>query len=87
MVHALSDLAPAKYGPFFNGSPTLFARKTMLLLVRDLFQHVLKFVTSAALKCANLIIVRVWIMIYGGRLHVYGIVLCKYFKTSFYIYF
>jgi hypothetical protein len=69
-LHALSNLAPAKYGPFFNGRPTLFAGKTMLLLVRHFLQHLLKLVTSAALKCANLIIVRVWTMIYGGRLHV-----------------
>jgi len=55
----------------------------MLLLICHFLQHVLKFMTSAALKCANLIIVRVWII----GLHGLCYVLCKYFKPSFYIYF
>jgi hypothetical protein len=46
-------LAPAVSGTFFNGSPTLFARKPMLLLVCYLLQHMLKLLTPVALKFAN----------------------------------
>jgi hypothetical protein len=56
-------LAPAKHGPVFNGGPTLFARKPVLLLIRHLLQHELELLAPAALKTANLIIMGVWIMI------------------------
>ena len=51
-----SNLAPTGSGPFFNGSPTLFARKPVVLLVCHFLQHGLEFMTSAAFKCANLIV-------------------------------
>ena len=76
--HVSSNLTPAVPGPFFNGSPTLFARKPMVLLIRHLLQHGLDFLTLVALEFANLIV-------FNG-LHV-CFVLCKYFKPSFYIYF
>jgi hypothetical protein len=50
-------LAPAVSGPFINGDPTLFARKPVLLLIRHLLQHQLRFVAPAALEFAGLIIV------------------------------
>ena len=70
MVHGSSNLTRAKPGPFFNGRPTLFARKTVLLLVRNLFQNVLKLITSVALERANLIIIREWIMGLHGLCYV-----------------
>jgi len=78
--HVSSNLTPAVPGPFFNGSPTLFARKPMVLLIRHLLQHGLDFLTLVALEFANLIV-------FNG-LHVwFWFMLCKYLKPSFYIYF
>jgi hypothetical protein len=51
-----SNLTPAVPGPFFNGSPTLFARKPMVLLVCHFLQHGLEFLTLVALKSTNLIV-------------------------------
>jgi len=73
----LSDLAPAVSGTFFNGGPTLFTRKPMLLLVCHLLQHGLGLLTLGALKFANPVIV------FWHRNMC--IMLCKYFKPSFYI--
>ena len=76
MLQFSSNLAPTVSGPFFNGSPTLFARKPMVLLIRHLLQHGLDFLTLVALEFANLIV-------FNG-LHVW-FMLCQYFKPSFYI--
>ena len=78
MLQFSSNLAPTVSGPFFNGSPTLFARKPVVLLVCHFLQHVFGLAAFAALEFANLIV-------FNG-LHV-CFVLCKYFKPSFYIYF
>jgi hypothetical protein len=40
---------------FFNGGPTLFARKPVLLLVCHLLQHKLRFVAPVALEFANFV--------------------------------
>jgi hypothetical protein len=56
-THKLKYITSAVSGTFFNGGPTLFARKPMVLLVRHLLQCVLKLLTLAALKFANLIVV------------------------------
>ena len=78
MLQFSSNLAPTVSGPFFNGSPTLFARKPMVLLVCHFLQHGLDFLTLVALEFANLIV-------FNG-LHVW-FMLCQYFKPWFYIYF
>ena len=80
MLQFSSNLAPTVSGPFFNGSPTLFARKPVVLLVCHFLQHELGFLTLVALKSVNLIV-------FNG-LHVwFWFMLCKYFKPSFCIYF
>jgi hypothetical protein len=52
-THKLKCSTPAVSGTFFNGGPTLFACKPMLLLVCHFLQHMLKLLTPVALKFAN----------------------------------
>lgn len=59
-THKLKYITPAVSGTFFNGGPTLFARKPMLLLVCHLLQHGLGLLTPAAVEFANVVVVFFW---------------------------
>jgi hypothetical protein len=56
-THKLKCSTPAVSGTFFNGGPTLFACKPMLLLVCHFLQHGLGLLTLGAVKFANPVIV------------------------------
>jgi hypothetical protein len=53
----LPNQAAAVPRPGFNGGPALLARKPMMLLVRNLLQHVFEFLTLAAPVRAHLIVI------------------------------
>jgi hypothetical protein len=50
-------------GLFFNGGPTLFAHKSVLLLIGHLFQHEFGFMALAAFEFANLIVAHFHVML------------------------
>ena len=77
-----SNLAPAVPGPFFNGGPTLFARKTVMLLISHLLQNEFRFLALVALKPANLI---VFLFQHWHCCCCCLLLLCIYFKPLFYI--
>jgi hypothetical protein len=56
-THKLKCSTPAVSGTFFNGGPTLFTRKPMMLLVCHFLQCVLNLPTPVAFKFANLIVI------------------------------
>jgi hypothetical protein len=66
-----SNLTPVVTGTFVNGGPTLFARKSMLLLVCHFLQHFLGFLAPVALEFANLIFIRHLIYAIDLNIHLY----------------